>query len=304
MAVVITGATGLIGRAVAKSFLEDRETVHVLTRDVERARSVLGNGETLKFFSWQPAEEDLPAGALDGAQTIFNLMGEHVGGRWTKAKVDQIFQSRVTSAEKLAKAVRGKPCRLISASSFGIYSGRREEIYDETGILATPATRIQKILQAAENAAASAATDETKVNMVRFGMVCAKDGYPKKLVRLFKRGMGFIVGDGEQIVPIVDIDDAVAMLRWAAAGQAGEGPVNCVAPGSPRFKEVANAIAVNTNSSARLSIPEWLARPLLGGSADYFLLSYNVRPRKALDRGYNFRHSDSDQILKRAILGA
>jgi uncharacterized protein (TIGR01777 family) len=301
MAVLITGATGLIGRAVAKSFLEDRETVHVLTRDKERARAVLGDG--VKLFSWQPADEDLPEGALDGASTVLHLMGEHVGGRWSKAKVDRIYQSRVTSAKKLAQAVRGKPCRFISASSFGIYSGRRNETYDETDSLGAPATRIQSILQAAENAVASAASSETKVNMVRFGMVCAKDGYPKKLVRLFEKGMGFLVGDGEQIVPIVDIDDAVAMLRWVAAGQAGEGPVNCVAPRSPRFKEVAHAIAVNTNSVTRMSIPPWLARPLLGGSADYFLLSYDVRPRKALDRGYNFRHSDSGQILRRAILG-
>lgn len=301
MAVLITGATGLIGRALTRSFLEDQETVHVLTRDEEQARASLG--DHVRTFSWQPAEEALPLDAIAGVDKVFHLMGEPVAGRWTRKKVERIIQSRIVSAKKLANAIRGLPCRFVSASSFGIYPGRRGEIYEETARLGAPGTQIQEILQAAEKAVASAAAPETKVNMVRFGMVCARDGYPKKLARLFKRGIGFIVGDGEQIVPIIDVDDAVGMLRWVASGQAGEGPVNCVAPQLPQFREVASAIASGTNSKVRFSIPNWLARPLLGGSADYFLLSYEVRPRKALDRGYNFRQSDPERILSRAVAG-
>jgi uncharacterized protein (TIGR01777 family) len=302
MAVLISGATGLIGRAISRSYLDDRETIHVLTRDPVRARSVLGGRP--RFFPWRPGEEPLPEGALSGVSTVFHLMGEPVGGRWTKAKVERIVASRVRSAEELARAIRGKPCRFVSASSFGIYRGRRGEVYEETAELPAPETQIQEILQALERAVAEAAAPETRVNLIRFGMVCASDGYPKKLVRLFRRGAGFIAGDGEQLVPIVDIDDATGMLRWVASGGAGDGPVNCVAPGLPRFRDVARAISENTGKRIRFSIPNWLARPLLGGSADYFLLSYDVRPRKALDRGYNFRQSDPRHILKRAIVGA
>jgi hypothetical protein len=141
------------------------------------------------------------------------------------------------------------------------------------------------------------------VNVVRFGMVCATDGYPRKLTRLFRRGLGFIAGDGEQIVPIVHIDDAVGMLRWAASGQAGDEPINCVAPELPSFARVARAIAACLGKPVRLHVPRWLARRILGGSADYFLLSYNVRPRVALERGYNFRMGDPEAIIRRAVLG-
>ena len=109
---------------------------------------------------------------------------------------------------------------------------------------------------------------------------------------------------GGRFVPIVDIDDAVGMLRWVASGQAGDGPVNCVAPHLPNFSEVAEAISRHVARPVRFRIPEWLARPILGGSADYFLLSYDVRPRKALDRGYNFRWSHPNNILRRAVTGA
>jgi uncharacterized protein (TIGR01777 family) len=301
MAILITGATGLIGRAITQSYLDDQEAVHVLTRNAARARAILG--DRVLLFEWQPGEEEIPPEALTGVTIIFHLMGEPVSGRWTQAKGERIIQSRVVSTQKLARAVKGRTLRFISASSFGIYPGKRGEIYEETEPLAPATTRVQQILRATETAAASAATPETRVNIIRFGMVCAKNGYPKKLTRLFKRATGFVVSDGEQIVPVVDIEDATAMLRWVASGRAGDGPVNCVAPELPRFKDVADVIASNTNTALRISIPSWLARPLLGGSADYFLLSYDVRPRKALDRGYNFRQSDPKQILKRAITG-
>jgi uncharacterized protein (TIGR01777 family) len=302
MAVLVTGATGLIGRAVTNSLLDDKEQVRVLSRDPENARKLFGG--RVEAIAWCPAFQPLPGGVLDGVDVIFHLMGEPVGGRWTASKLEQLTASRVLSARKLADAVRGRRCRFISASSFGIYRGLRDEIYDETAPLGPPETQVQSLLQAWEQAVLSAESAETRVNMVRFGMVCSRDGYPKKLIRLFRRGAGFIAGDGEQVVPIVDIDDAVGMLRWVASGQAGDGPVNCVSPALPRFSDVARSIARHIAKPVRFRIPNWLARPILGGSADYFLLSYRVIPRKALDRGYNFRHSDPDLILRRAILGA
>ena len=229
-------------------------------------------------------------------------MGEPVGGRWTKAKKKRIITSRVTSAQMLARAIGGAPVRLISASSFGIYPGRRGEVYDEeTRIEAQGQSFIQSTLRAWENAALSAANGATKVTIIRFGMVCSPEGYPKKLVRLCQRVGGFIVGDGDQLVPIVDIDDAVAMMRWAADGNAGDGVINCVSPELPRFREVAETIAAVVGKPVRLQVPDWLARPLLGGSADYFLLSYDIRSARALAQGFQFTQDDPQAILRRAL---
>lgn len=300
MSIVITGATGLIGRALTKSYIQDRTPVTVFTRDAQRASQILPVGLDVRV--WDPASHEPPP--LPGhVETVFHMMGEPVSGRWTAEKKANIISSRVTAAEKLAAAVRGRPCRLISASSFGIYAGEYGKIYEETAPLPAPATEIQHILQAWERAVLAADSPPTRANVIRFGMVCAPDGYPKKLVRLFKRGLGFIAGRGDQIVPIVSIDDAVGMMRWAATGAAGDGPINCVSPTLPTFREVADIIAETLRTSVKFSVPQWLARPILGGSADYFLLSYHLRPRVALDRGYNFRMSDPPLILRRAILG-
>lgn len=301
MTVLITGATGLIGRALAESCLQDRISVRALARDPAAVSTSFGN--SIEGYKWDPLSDPLPPAALDGVTTVFHLMGESVGGRWTKEKRANIIASRVTAAQKLADAVRGQNCRFISASSFGIYPGSHGAVYSETEALAPPATEIQTILQNWEAAALSAASENTNVNVMRFGMVCAPDGYPKKLVRLFKRGLSFVAGNGNQIVPIVSLSDAVGMLRWAASGNAGDGVINCVSPQLPTFRDVARIIADCLSKPVRFNVPEWLARPALGGSADYFLLSYHLRPQRALERGYNFRMSDPEQILRSAILG-
>src|SRR5215472_8223466 len=83
MAVLVTGANGLIGRALVKSLIDSDETIHVLSRDPVRASALLGKSVN-RIFAWQPATDDLPEAALDGVKTIFHLMGEPVGGRWSK----------------------------------------------------------------------------------------------------------------------------------------------------------------------------------------------------------------------------
>jgi uncharacterized protein (TIGR01777 family) len=300
MVVMVTGASGLLGRAIARTYLAGGQKVHLVGRDAEKLRQLYGDRAAV--FAWDPVAGEFPAKALEGVSTAFHLMGEPVGGRWTKAKKERIIVSRVTSAQMLARAIGGAPVRLISASSFGIYPGRRGDVYDEeTRIEAQGQSFIQSTLRAWENAALSAASGSTKVTIIRFGMVCSPEGYPKKLVRLCQRVGGFIVGDGDQLVPIVDVDDAISMMRWAADGNAGDGVINCVSPQLPRFRDVAETIAAVVGKPVHLKVPDWLARPILGGSADYFLLSYDIRSARALAQGFRFDYDDPSAILGRAL---
>jgi len=298
MSILVTGATGLLGSAVAKSFAQEGAQVRVVGRSAARLKNLYGDGTPA--FPWDPATDAFPREALSGVHTVYQMMGEPVGGRWTKAKKARIVTSRVTSAQKLAHALDGRSCRVIAASSFAIYPGRRGDVYDEKTRTGEPGTFIQGTIRAWENAALSAVSGASKVTVIRFGMVCGPDGYPKKLVRLFKRGLGFIAGDGEQVVPIVDIEDAVAMMRWTA-DQGIDGVINCVSPQLPRFRDVAETISRTLEKPVRLHIPNWLARPILGGSADYFLLSYDIHPTRALAEGFTFRHTQPDAIFARAL---
>lgn len=299
MSILITGATGLLGKAVAQSFADEGVAIKLLSRNVAKLKAHYG--EKVPLFTWDPATSDFPREALDGVTTIYHLMGEPVGGRWFNAKKRRIVTSRVTSTQKLAHALDGRPCRLVSASSFAYFPGRRGDVYDENSRPAEAGSFIQSTIRAWENAALSAASGDSRVSVIRFGLVCGPDAYPKKLVQLFSKGLGFIAGDGLQIVPIVDIDDAVAMMRWASE-RGVDGVTNCVSPHLPRFRDVAETIAQAVERPIRLTIPDRLARPILGGSADYFLLSYDIRPTRALAEGYAFRYTEPRTILARALL--
>jgi uncharacterized protein (TIGR01777 family) len=299
MAVLVTGATGLLGQAIAKSFVADGAQLRLVGRSTERLRQIYG--ANCSAIAWNPAEADFPREALTDVTVAYHLMGEPIGGRWTKAKKARIVISRVTSAHKLAQAMAGSPCRLVSASSYALYPGRRNEVYDDKIRPAEKGTFLQSTIRAWENAAMSAAGGGGMATVIRFGNVCSPDGYPKRLVPSFKHGMGFIVGDGNQIVPIVDIDDAVAMMRWVADRHI-DGVINCVSPQLPRFHEVAETIAQTVAKPIRLRIPDWLARPILGGSADCSLRSYDMRPARALAEGFSFRYAEPRAILGRALL--
>ena len=106
MTILITGATGLIGHAITRSYLADHEDVRILTRDPERARAIFGTD--VDVLAWLPDQQELPSGAVDGVDVVFHLMGEPVSGRWTAAKIRRLVDLRVGSAAKLANAVRGK----------------------------------------------------------------------------------------------------------------------------------------------------------------------------------------------------
>jgi uncharacterized protein len=299
MSILVTGATGLLGRSIAQSFANEGTPVRVVGRSADRLKAVYGAKSDIVI--WDPMLSDFPREALADVVTIYHLMGEPVSGRWFKPKKRRIVISRVTAAQQIASALEGRRCRLVSASSFAIYPGRRGETYDEKPRPAEPTTFIQATIRAWENAALSAMTGDSRVSVIRFGIVCGPDAYPKKLVHLFKKGAGFVVGDGLQIVPIVDIDDAVAMMRWVAERRL-DGVVNCVSPQLPRFRDIAESISQAVKQPVRFTIPDWLARPALGGSADYFLLSYDIRPTRALAEGFSFRYSEPRTILARALL--
>lgn len=300
MSILVTGASGLLGRAIARSFAAEGVPVRLVGRDIEKLRRI--HGARVDAIAWEPAFSEFPATALDGIATVFHLMGEPLAGRWTKTKRRRIFISRATSAQKLALALsaRGRPCRLVSASSFAIYPGVHGDVYDETPRPAGNGTFIQATVRAWESAALSAAHGETRVSVIRFGMVCGPDAYPKRLVPLFKRGAGFIVGDGARLVPIVDIEDAVAMMRWVAERHI-DGVINCVAPALPPFRDIAQSIAHAVGQPIRFTVPDWIARALIGGSADIFLRSYDMRPARALSEGFVFGHVEPRAILSRAL---
>ncbi len=134
MKILITGATGLVGKKLAQRlFAEGQNEIRILTRNSASAPSQFGF--PIKAFEWSPKDNYIEDGALDGVQCIIHLAGESVAdGRWTDHKKKKILDSRVLSIKLLLNKLNEKPnvCeKFISASAIGYYGDRSDELLDE-----------------------------------------------------------------------------------------------------------------------------------------------------------------------------
>lgn len=286
MRIAITGATGLIGRHLARALIDRGDDVVPLSRSA-------GDVHGVPTVPWDATSTGLPAAARD-ADAVVNLAGSSVAdGRWTRERKALIRDSRVGVTSRIADALRGGtgPRVLVSGSASGYYGDRGDEVLHEAsgpgkGFLADTA-------QAWESAAARASGDGVRVAITRTGMVFAEDGgVIPRLAKLAKAGMAGPIAGGRQWVPWVDIDDVVGMIITALTDDRWEGPFNNVAPEPMRQADVAKAFGHAVGRPAVVPTPALAVRMTMGESAVLVTESQRCVPGVARDRGYQWARGD------------
>jgi uncharacterized protein (TIGR01777 family) len=293
MRVFLTGATGLIGRALAGSLLGDGHEVVALSRSASPAGLPPGSravqGDPAVAGAWQ--EE------LSRCHACVNLAGEPVAsGRWTDERKGRIRDSRVLATRNVAQVVAsGGPSVLVNGSAIGIYGPGGDEAVDESsppghGFLSGVAVEWEE--------AARAAQKRARVVLVRTGIVLARDGGAlPKLVLPFRMFAGGPIGDGGFWQSWIHLDDQVGILRLALEDPRASGPVNATAPEPVRNRDLAGAIGRALRRPSRLATPAFAIRAALGEMAEVVLASQRVVPARALALGYPFRWPTLDPAL-------
>jgi uncharacterized protein (TIGR01777 family) len=291
-AVAITGATGLLGTALAASCAREGIPVSALVRDTARGADRLPSA---KLHAWDATRGPPPVAAFEGVDVVVNLMGEAIAdNRWSEARRKQLRDSRVVGTRALVDALRDLPRRprlLISASGVAYYGNRGDELLTEgaaagTGFLA-------ELARDWEAEAMRAADLGVRVVLLRNGVVLSKHaGILRKLLPPFRLGLGGVVGSGRQWLPWIHLDDHVGLLRHVMSHEAVSGPINCVAP-----EPVTNAEFVRVLGEV-LGRPTVLKAPLFALRLRFtsqfvdevLLASQRVMPVRTLETGYAFRH--------------
>lgn|SRR5574341_65046 len=286
MHVFVTGATGLIGRAVCAALREKGHAVTALTRSATRAQRLPAGvraleGDPVRAGPWL---EELAR--CDGC---VHLAGEPVAaGRWSEARKRSIDASRVDSTALAAGLIAARgPKVLVQGSAVGYYGSRGEEILDEKsqpgdGFLAGVTKRWE--------AAAAPARKRARVVLLRTGMVLApRGGALEALVKPFKLFAGGPVGDPRAWKPWIHLADEVGLILWALETESVAGPVNACAPEPVRSGDLARAIGAVLKRPALVPTPGLAVRALLGSMAEIVLASQRVVPKVALEHGYRFR---------------
>ena len=296
MRVLITGATGFVGRPLVHALMERGDRRVALTRDPERARMALPG--LVHAHAWDPLAGPPPTEAFEGVDAVVNLMGESVVGRWTRRKKSAIIESREAATRNLVLGMRdaGVPV-LVSASAVGYYGHRGEEELTEDappgdGFLSGVCVRW-------EAAASEASSSGTRVVLLRTGLVAGRGGgFLTPLSRLTRFGLGGPAGSGRQWWPWVHLDDVVGLILHALDNEAVQGPLNVCAPAPARQREVASALGRVLRRPALAPAPAFVLRRVLGEFATELLNSRRALPAAALDSGYAFRHTDLDAALR------
>lgn len=293
-AVLMSGASGMLGSAVRQALSARGMEVRQLVRGAAHGEGQIG---------WNPAAQPAVAdpAALEDCTAAIHLSGSSVaGGRWTAAYRRELISSRVDTTHALATALSGlqqKPEVLVVASAVGLYGDRGDELLDEsspagTGFLAD-------LCRTWEAAAQPAVDSGIRVVHARFGVVLGRDaGALKKMLPLFRAGLGGNLGDGRQWMSWVSLQDAVAALLFAVATPAVTGAINVTAPNPVTNAAFTRALARQLHRPAVLPAPAFALRLVLGQMADEALLaSQRAMPSRLICAGFQFTHSTVDEAL-------
>lgn len=297
--VLVSGATGLIGRRLLAALERDAVAVRALSRSPERAARTLGPG--VEVAGWDG--ERFTREHVAGCASVVHLAGEPIfAGRLTEARRRKIFASRVETTDSLVEAIAAaapeeRPRVLACASAVGFYGSRGEERLDESaapgeGFLADVCRQWEGAARAAEDAG-------LRVAMLRFGVVLSRDGGALPLMSVpFRLGLGGRLGDGRQWFPWIHLDDAVGLVRAVLTDDAWRGPVNVVAPEPARNADLTRALGRALHRPTLLPVPAFAVRAALGELATELLGSRRVVPGAALARGFAFAHPGLDSALE------
>jgi uncharacterized protein (TIGR01777 family) len=287
MRVLITGATGFVGRALSLRLVRDGHAVTAWVRSVERARALLGAEVALV----EEHGDGALATAVAGADAVINLAGEPVAGRWSGRKRARIIESRVAFTNRLVDAMAGlaqRPGVLISASAVGYYGDRGDDAIDETsepgeGFLA-------EVCVAWEQAARRAKALGVRVLRARFGVVMGLGGgFLGEVLPLFRKGLGATLGSGQQFVPWIHLEDLVDVLARALAEPRYTGALDVVAPQAVRMSELVQALAAALGKRAWMKVPAAALRLALGEAATFVLNSQRLDGARLRALGFEHR---------------
>jgi uncharacterized protein (TIGR01777 family) len=301
MKVIVTGSTGLVGRALVRSLLSDGHEVTRLVRGGAQEFRAPGT----KAVQWEPDKGVAGAQELEGHDAAVHLAGEAIaGGRWDEEKKRRIRESRVKGTRLLAEtlaALDEKPKALVSASAIGFYGDRGGEVLREES--ASGEGFLSEVCREWEKATLAASQAGIRVVHLRIGLVLSADGgaLPQMLTP-FKLGVGGRVGSGRQYVSWITLEDLVRVIRRALEDEHLRGPVNAVAPNAVTNEEFTKALGHVLGRPTFLPMPAFAARLAFGEMADALLLSSTrVEPARLKEAGYEFSRPEIEGALRHVL---
>jgi uncharacterized protein (TIGR01777 family) len=301
MRVLVTGASGRIGKVLCDELLARGDEVVGLTRDPESARA---KQSQVTWHAWEPTLERPDEAAFEGVDGVVNLVGERIDQRWTDEAKRKIMDSRKVGTHNLAGAIEGLPTKpkvMVSQSAVGYYGDRGDETIDESsgpgqGFDASVCVEWERAAREVEAAG-------VRLAIVRTGQVMETGGgILGELLLPFKLGLGGPLAGGNQWVPWIHLSDEVGILVWALDTESVSGVVNGSAPNPVTNKEWSKALGKALHRPAVLPIPGFAVEVKFGREFGKVAQGgQRVLPKRTEELGYAFKYPQIDAALRNLV---
>lgn len=293
--VAITGASGLIGRPLCTA----------LEAAGHQPIKVVRRGPRSDEIGWKPSEGSIDAAAFEGLDAVVNLAGEPiVPKRWSDAYRKRLVESRTKGTALIANTLvdaKNGPKRFLNASAIGYYGNRGSEQLDESS---EPGSGFLVELVKQWEAAAQPAIDAgISTAFLRTGIVLSPNGGAlKKMLPLFKLGLGGRFGSGDQYMSWITLNDQVNAIIHLLESD-GEGPFNLTAPNPVTNSQLTKALSRVLKRPALLPVPEFGPKLLFGTEAAQAILfdSARIYPKALQADGYSFQQPEIEMALRKVL---
>ena len=295
MKILLTGGTGLIGRALCRRWAGDGHHLMVWSRRPKDVPALCSGARGIARL------DDI--GDFDSPDAVVNLAGAPIADRpWSNARRRLLWDSRIGLTRELTGWLASLPVPpqvLLSGSAAGWYGDRGEQPFDETAQAQAPSDFGSRLCQAWEDEARRAETPGTRLVLLRTASVLSAEGGMLARLRVpFRLGLGGRLGSGEQWLPWIHVDDATGLIDFLLKREDCRGPYNICAPQPVRNAEFTRALSAALHRPARLPVPAWALRIGLGEMSGLLLGSQRLLARRAQEAGYRFRFPDLDAALR------
>ncbi len=293
MKVAIIGGTGLIGKKLYKSLVEDGHTIFLFARDVTKYEDL--ESEKVRVIPLNPLNLKE---ALEESDAVINLAGANIyGTRWTESFKKEIRSSRIDTTRLVVDTINSlekKPEILINSSATGYYENTVSE-----KVITEQDNNGQDFLSLVcrdwENEAVKA---NCKVCIVRTAIVLdRKQGAYPKIVQPYKSGVGIYIKPGKQMFSWIHIEDLISVFKFVLANKM-TGPVNASSPEPLSYDQMHKTLKSVYKPIVTIPVPIWASHLALGEISHYLINGANVYPKVLIDKQFEFHYKDFSSVVK------
>lgn len=297
--IVVTGATGLIGRKLVRALIQRGDNVIVFSRDAEKAKSYFP--KAMESVEWNYQHPEQWKYKIENSDAVVHLAGVNLfAKRWNDEFKRVVLESRELSTKNLVEAIKSctnKPEVFVSASGIGYYGDCGERVLNENSPKGNDF--LADVCEVWENESVNVEESGVRSVQIRTGLVLStEDGALKQMLPPFKFFIGGYLGNGKQWTSWLHIDDIVEIYLHAIDNSSLTGSLNASSPNPMRMKEFAQTLARVLYRPSLFPVPKFILKLVIGEASEVVLASQRIDVKKLIESGYKFKFEILEDALR------